>query len=76
MYDLAEFHDCLQRAAANLRRCHVRFFLTGGAAAIAYGDPRTTQDVDVVVDALALGDRVVEIEIAPGLVLPIAGPIW
>jgi hypothetical protein len=54
VYELAEFHDCLQRVAMILRRCEVRFFLTGGAAAIAYGDPRTTQDVDLVVDAVPL----------------------
>lgn len=54
MYELAEFHDCLRRAALILRRCDVRFLLTGGAAAIAYGDPRTTQDVDLVVDSAPL----------------------
>lgn len=53
MYELAEFHDCLRRIASILRDCNVRFLLTGGAAAIAYGDPRTTQDVDLVVDSLA-----------------------
>ena len=57
MYSLVEFHDCLRRAAAILRDCEVRFSLTGGAAAIAYGDPRTTQDVDLVVDANSLRAR-------------------
>lgn len=57
MYNLVEFHDCLQRAALILRDCQVRFSLTGGAAAIAYGDPRTTQDVDLVVDSIPLNAR-------------------
>lgn len=60
MYDLVEFHDCLRRVAAILNRCQVRFSITGGAAAIAYGDPRTTQDVDLLVDAVALKAQMAE----------------
>ena len=50
MYTIAEYRDCLERLAAILTQCQVRFCLTGGAAFIDYGDPRTTQDVDLVVD--------------------------
>lgn len=57
MFELNEFRDCLARISEILRNCRVRFFVTGGAAAIAYGDPRTTQDVDLVVEAIALRDR-------------------
>jgi Nucleotidyl transferase AbiEii toxin, Type IV TA system len=56
VFPLAEFRDCLERTASLLRACQVRFYLTGGAAAIAYGDPRTTQDVDLVVEVDALRD--------------------
>lgn len=54
MYNLMDFRECLERISQLLRVCETRFYLTGGAAAIAYGDPRTTQDVDVIVDAKAL----------------------
>lgn len=54
MFELSEFRNCLRRVAHLLDACQTRYFLTGGAAAIAYGDPRTTQDVDLVVDATAL----------------------
>lgn len=60
MYDLVEFHDCLRRVAGILSSCQVRFSVTGGAAAIAYGDPRTTQDVDLLVDAVALKAQMAE----------------
>ena len=36
-------------------QCHgVRFHLTGGITRIAYGEPRMTQDVDVVVENMAI----------------------
>lgn len=56
MYEVTEFRDCLERTVAALRRHGIRFCLTGGAAFIAYGDPRMTQDIDLVVD----GERLEE----------------
>lgn len=50
MYTIDEYRDCLERVASILEQCRLRYCLTGGAAFIAYGDPRTTQDVDLVVD--------------------------
>ncbi|SFI70099.1 nucleotidyl transferase AbiEii/AbiGii toxin family protein [Planctomicrobium piriforme] len=50
MYQVDEFRDCLQRIASILQQFRLRYCLTGGAAFIAYGDPRTTQDVDLIVD--------------------------
>jgi hypothetical protein len=38
-----------------LDRLGIKYHLTGGIAAIAYGEPRMTQDVDLVMDP----DRVV-----------------
>ena len=58
MFPLAEFRDCLERVAGILRSQRIGFYLTGGAAFIAYGDPRTTQDVDFVIDAGAVRERV------------------
>lgn len=57
MFKLDEFRECLERAATIFETCQIRFFLTGGAAAIAYGDPRTTQDVDIVIDVEAITAR-------------------
>ncbi len=51
MFQLDEFRSCLARVSEILRTCRVRYFLTGGAAAIAYGDPDLTGTVHFVVDA-------------------------
>jgi hypothetical protein len=56
VYTMDEYRDCLERVAAILNQCGLRFCLTGGAAFIAHGDPRTTQDVDLVVDGERLRD--------------------
>lgn len=48
------FRDTLARLASVLNRLGIRFHLTGGISAIAYGEPRMTQDVDVVVDPQAM----------------------
>lgn len=50
MYPVEEFRDCLQQIVDIFGALGVRFHLTGGAAAVAYGDPRMTQDIDFVVD--------------------------
>jgi hypothetical protein len=39
---------------AILRHHGVRFHLTGGITTVAYGEPRMTQDIDVVVDNVPL----------------------
>ena len=49
MFPLSEFRSALDRVVAILKSCDVRFLVTGGAAAIGYGEPRTTQDIDLVV---------------------------
>jgi hypothetical protein len=48
------FRHTVSRFAAILNRHGVRFHLTGGITSIAYGEPRMTQDVDVVVENAAL----------------------
>lgn len=60
MYDITEFRDLLLRLIEILEAVQVRYYLTGGAAAIAYADPRTTQDIDLVIDAPALQLRLPE----------------
>jgi len=50
MYQPDIFRTTVSRLVAILRAHSVRFHLTGGITSVAYGEPRMTQDVDVVVD--------------------------
>jgi len=59
MYPPDIFRDTLSRLVAVLQRHGVRYHLTGGITSIAYGEPRMTQDVDVVVENAALA-RVID----------------
>lgn len=54
MYPVEIFRDTLSRLLAILTRHAVRFHLTGGITSVAYGEPRMTQDIDIVVDNPAL----------------------
>ena len=60
MYPIDEFQDSLRRIVGVLNRLSVRYHLTGGAATIAYSEPRLTQDIDLVLDRQQLGQRVEE----------------
>lgn len=46
----SDFQQTTQRIVSLLDELNVRFHLTGGILAAYYGDPRSTQDVDIVVD--------------------------
>lgn len=48
------FRSTMLRLDRLLDHLGIRYHLTGGMASIAYGDPRTTQDLDVVVDRAAI----------------------
>ena len=63
MYPPDIFRHSLSRLVAILHRLGVRFHLTGGITSVAYGEPRMTQDVDVVVENAALA-RAIETFIA------------
>ncbi len=56
MFPVEAFRESLERLVTLLRACRVRFYLTGGAAAVAYGDPRMTQDIDLVLDGVSLSE--------------------
>jgi hypothetical protein len=47
------FLPTLTKLVGVLRRIGIRFHLTGGITAVAYGEPRMTQDLDLVIDAAA-----------------------
>ena len=61
MFPLDEFRDCLDRVVRIFKDRGIGFYLTGGAAFIAYGDPRTTQDIDVVIDAAPVCEHLTEL---------------
>ncbi len=45
-----ELHDLLARLVSVLERLQIPYLITGSVAAMAYGEPRLTNDIDVVVD--------------------------
>jgi hypothetical protein len=49
MYPLEDFQVTLERISTILSHLQIPFHLTGGAAAIVLGEPRYTQDIDLVV---------------------------
>ena len=58
MYPAETFRDTVARLVAIFERLGVRFHLTGGASTIAYGEPRMTQDIDLVVDPQAMAANI------------------
>ena len=58
MFPTEGFRPTLSKLTAVLDRLRIRYHLTGGIAAVAYGEPRMTQDVDLVLDR----DRVLAVE--------------
>ena len=52
------FRPTLSKLVAVLDRFRIRFHLTGGITSVAYGEPRMTQDLDLVLDP----DRVVAVQ--------------
>ncbi len=53
MHPVDVFRPSLTKLVEVLRRVGIRFHLTGGITAVAYGEPRMTQDLDLVIDAAA-----------------------
>jgi len=47
-----EQHELLRHAARCFEKHGIRYFITGAVAAIAYGEPRLTNDIDIVVDLI------------------------
>lgn len=50
MFPTEGFRPGLSKLVDVLDRFGIRFHLTGGITSVAYGDPRMTQDVDLVLD--------------------------
>jgi len=50
MYPVEVFRATLNKSVSIFRKYQIRFHLTGGITSVFYGEPRMTQDVDIVVD--------------------------
>ncbi len=50
MFPVDTFEKTVAKLNAILARHEIRFHLTGGLTATAYGEPRMTQDIDIVID--------------------------
>ena len=56
MFPVDAFRATLGKAVAIFRQHSIRFHLTGGITSVVYGEPRMTQDIDVVIDNSATAD--------------------
>ena len=50
MFPIESFKNSLLKIAEILQRQEIPFHLTGGITGVAYGEPRLTQDIDIVID--------------------------
>ena len=53
MFPVEIFQTTLARLTSILQEHNIRYHLTGGLTGTAYGEPRMTQDIDVVIDPIA-----------------------
>ena len=58
MFPVEAFQVTLGKAAEIFRQLGLRYHLTGGVTSVLYGEPRMTQDIDIVVDNQELTDRI------------------
>ena len=49
MWPVSDFRDSIERISAILDELGLQFAFTGGVASSYYGDPRLTQDLDIVI---------------------------
>ena len=57
MFPVEAFQATLGKATEIFQRLGVRFHLTGGGTSVLYGEPRMTQDIDIVVDNQVLAEQ-------------------
>jgi len=57
VFPLEGFEATLRRFVDILEACEIGFHLTGGVSSIAYGEPRLTQDIDIVIDNARASER-------------------
>lgn len=57
MFPIEAFRNTLRKAIAVFGRHAIRFHLTGGLTSVLYGEPRMTQDIDIVIDNQAIATQ-------------------
>ncbi|MGC6448023.1 MAG: nucleotidyl transferase AbiEii/AbiGii toxin family protein [Rubripirellula sp.] len=57
MFPVEAFQATLGKATEIFQQLGIRFHLTGGVTSILYGEPRMTQDIDIVVDNEVLANQ-------------------
>ena len=57
MFPVDVFQATLSKLVSILSLHEIRFHLTGGVTGAAYGEPRMTQDIDVVIDPVASNEK-------------------
>ena len=57
MFPIDAFQNTLCKAVRIFESHAIRFHLTGGITAVAYGEPRMTQDIDIVIDNAATAEK-------------------
>ncbi len=50
MFPVDAFRSTVSRFASILNQHEIRFHLTGGITSVVWGEPRMTQDIDIVID--------------------------
>jgi hypothetical protein len=58
MFPIEAFQNTLAKAVAIFEQHAIGFHLTGGITSVLYGEPRMTQDIDIVVDNQAIANAV------------------
>jgi len=59
MFPVEVFQITLGKAADIFRQLDVRFHLTGGVTSVLYGEPRMTQDIELLDEVLNEPDEIV-----------------
>jgi hypothetical protein len=58
MFPVEAFQNTLLKAVNIFRQLGAPFHITGGMTSVLYGEPRMTQDIDIVVDNQILAERI------------------
>jgi hypothetical protein len=57
MFPIETFRETLLKVVKLFEQYSIRFHVTGGLTSVVYGDPRMTQDIDIVIDNEALASQ-------------------
>lgn len=57
MFPIEAFKETVAKAVAVFEQHAIRFHLTGGITSVVYGEPRMTQDIDIVIENQAVASK-------------------